>query len=478
MIEVIYDHSEESEPTGEIQGIRLPKNIRQVGAPQGSRKIYVEDYVMTYLNQLAKPGNTYARGAILLGEYKQSEGQGVLFISGALEAQNVEFDMEETEFSNEIWSKIYSDVKNFFPELEVVGWFLSRMGFSTQVNEKITKMHVENFPGRDKVLYMIDSLEEEDAWYFYENSELKKQSGYYIYYTRNDAMQNYMMTQRNHMVESETDIAERDQDLLNAYRRRLEQRKAVMPEKERKSAGFFYVASSLLTVACLALGISAISNYDRLKHLETAFQRIAVMTDGGGMASDSGMTGSKGTSGGKGTSEDIPVVNVISVDANVTPVGDSSQDGEANSETSTNSESVSDGQHAESDPAGNDAAGEGDGGTQSSNEDSRETLSTDSVSSNTNSGKASTESATNSSSQDSSDGTEPSSETSAHGNDVPTGADAAEKYYTVKDGDTLSSISFSMYHTILYVDNIMEANNLKNGDDIYAGQTLVIPEIP
>ena len=133
MIEVIYDNVGEEEQSGEIQGIRLPKNIRQVGTPQGGRRIYVEDYVMTYLNQLAKPGNTYARGAILLGEYKQVDNQGVLFISGALEAQNVEFDLEEIEFTNEIWSGIYNDVKRYFPDLEVVGWFLSRMGFSTQI---------------------------------------------------------------------------------------------------------------------------------------------------------------------------------------------------------------------------------------------------------------------------------------------------------------------------------------------------------
>ena len=79
---------------------------------------------------------------------------------------------------------------------------MSRMGFSTEINEKITKIHLENFPGRDKVLYLIDALEEEDAWYLYENNGLKKQSGYYIYYTRNDAMQSYMVTQRNHMVEA------------------------------------------------------------------------------------------------------------------------------------------------------------------------------------------------------------------------------------------------------------------------------------
>ena len=205
MIEVIYDNAGE-EQQGEVQGIRLPKNIRQIGTPQGNRRIYVEDYVMTYLNQLAKPGSTYARGAILLGEYKQVENQGVLFISGALEAQNMELDLEEIEFNNEVWTNIYNEVKRYFPNLEVVGWFLSRMGFSTQVNDKITKLHLENFPGRDKALFMIDALEEEEAWYLFENNTLKKQSGYYIYYTRNDAMQSYMMTQKNHMVESDLKV--------------------------------------------------------------------------------------------------------------------------------------------------------------------------------------------------------------------------------------------------------------------------------
>ena len=413
MIEVIYDHSEESEQTGEIHGIRLPKNIRQVGAPQGNRRIYVEDYVMTYLNQLAKPGNTYARGAILLGEYKQSDNQGVLFISGAIEAQNIEFDPEETEFTNEVWSHIYEDVKRFFPDLEVVGWFMSRMGFSAQVNDKITRMHLENFPGRDKTLYMIDSLEEEDAWYLYDNNALRKQNGYYIYYTRNDEMQNYMMTQRAHMVESETDIAERDQNLLEAYRKRLEQRQNVSGEKEQKSVGFFYVASSLLTIACLALGISAIGNYDRLKNLEVAFNRLEIMAYGEGSNIKDGLANSE---------DDTVETNIISVDANIEPLPETT--------SSEENESVDTQDGGEVTEDGNSSETEADTSTDSSTEDTEPVIAAD-----------------------------------------------APKYYTVKEGDTLSSISFSMYHSILYVDAIMEANNLKNGDDIYVGQTIIIPPI-
>lgn len=412
MIEVIYDNVEEEAQNGEIRGIRLPKNIRQIGTPQGGRRIYVEDYVMTYLNQLAKPGNTYARGAILLGEYKQADNQGILFISGALEAQNVEFDLDQIEFTNEIWSDIYNDVKRYFPDLEVVGWFLSRMGFSTQINEKINKIHVDNFPGRDKALFMIDSLEEEDAWYLFENNGLKKQSGYYIYYTRNDAMQSYMMIQRNHMVESETDIAERDQELLKQYRSRLEQR--TEPVKIRKPVSFLYVASSLLTVAFLALGITVINSYDRLKNLETAFHRMDLMTD---------------------TNTEEPITNVISLNANVESPTEEDPETSDSASTASNDENT---------------------GTEEPQTDSTAETGTEEPE----------ERADNTENQDS--GTE----------SLPASSNGLPQYYTVQPGDTLSSISFDMYHSILYVDNIIEANEMENGDEIYVGQQILIPSVP
>lgn len=149
----------------------------------------MEDYVVTYLNYIARPGSTQARGAILLGESKKSDAGDVIFISGAVDAQNIEFDMDESEFTQEIWTEIYDQVKQFFPGLSVMGWFLSRMGFSTAINDKIEKMHVENFPGKDKVLFITDSLESEDAFYMYEHGQLVKQKGYYIYYEKNEAMQ-------------------------------------------------------------------------------------------------------------------------------------------------------------------------------------------------------------------------------------------------------------------------------------------------
>ena len=139
MIEVIYDKDKEKDKQESNEknehevsvNLRLPKNIRQIGSPDGHKRIYMEDYVVTYLNYIARPGSTQARGAILLGESKKSDAGDVIFISGAVDAQNIEFDMDESEFTQEIWTEIYDQVKQFFPGLSVMGWFLSRMGFST-----------------------------------------------------------------------------------------------------------------------------------------------------------------------------------------------------------------------------------------------------------------------------------------------------------------------------------------------------------
>lgn len=58
--------------------------------------------------------------------------------------------------------------RQIFPDLEVIGWALSRMGFSVRLNDKIKKTHFENFPGEGKVLYMVDHLEQEDAFMYTE----------------------------------------------------------------------------------------------------------------------------------------------------------------------------------------------------------------------------------------------------------------------------------------------------------------------
>ncbi len=281
MIEVIYDRSKEMEEDGTKEtavsiGLKLPKNIRQIGSPSGNKRIYIEDYVVTYLNYIARPGSTGPRGAILLGETKKSDIGDIIFISGAVDAQNIEFDMDETEFTEEAWSDIYEQVKEFFPELSVVGWFLSRMGFSTAINDKIEKMHVDNFPGNDKVLLVTDSLESEDAFYMYQRGQLIKQKGYYIYYSRNEAMQGYILHQRGDITDTENnEIRRKDEEIIKAYRDK--NGKTSSPKSE--GINLIYVASTFVVLAMLAMGITVISNYDKVKEMEVTINRLELTSD-------------------------------------------------------------------------------------------------------------------------------------------------------------------------------------------------------
>jgi hypothetical protein len=66
-------------------------------------------------------------------------------------------------------------------------------GFYLDNEEMIRKTHMENFNGPDKTLLKIDTLEKEEVFYLFENNQLVKQSGYYIYYEKNEEMQNYMI---------------------------------------------------------------------------------------------------------------------------------------------------------------------------------------------------------------------------------------------------------------------------------------------
>lgn len=276
MIEIVYNRDEQTEDNI-FAGVALPKNIRQIGNVQGNRRIYIEDYVMTYLSQLANPNSSYARGAILVGEVKQTELGEVIFVSGALAAQNLELDLQESSFDGDAWACIYQEMKNYFPDLEVVGWFLSRMGFTTALNDVIVSLHVRNFPGEGKVLYIMDALENEDAFYMMDGDYLCRQTGYYIYYARNEAMQNYMIqSKRLEQNEGDSQVEEKDEVVLKNYKKTMEERSR-NAKIERLNRKLSTVCSGL-TVAVLALGVAVFSNYQMLEVLQSKLVENGIIT--------------------------------------------------------------------------------------------------------------------------------------------------------------------------------------------------------
>ncbi len=377
MIEIVYDKDKDTKDDI-FSGIALPKNIRQIGTPAGNRRIYIEDYVVTYLTGLADPNSSYARGAILVGECKKSELGEAIFISGALAAQNLELDLEESTFNDETWGEIYKEVKTYFPELSVVGWFLSRMGFSTDVNDMILKLHVDNFSGDDKVLYIMDSLEKEDAFYMIENNYLCRQSGYYIYYARNEAMQNYMILSRGNDMANKEDEDYQDEIIMKNYRRIMEERGRAA-KIERMNRGL-YALCSLLAISVLGLGVAVFSNYKMLGKMENYIaDKSMVKLD---------LEENK---------KEVAAMARVEQKNEVPTVAGLEQKKEIPTEQQVNKMKKS--------------------------------------------------------------------------------VEELPEYYTVQNGDTLSSISFKMYSSVGHVSELMEANGLNEDDQIHEGDKIKIPTL-
>ena len=71
---------------------QLPKNVRQIGNVCDEPKIYVEDYVDTFLGQLQEKAMEKPVAAALTGEITKCEDKVVVYISGAIRAEDVEVE--------------------------------------------------------------------------------------------------------------------------------------------------------------------------------------------------------------------------------------------------------------------------------------------------------------------------------------------------------------------------------------------------
>lgn len=420
MIEIIGGKKGEKE---NFAWRELPKNLRQIGEPEEKKKIYLEDYVVTYLGRLSKPGQAYARGAILFGNLYQTEDGIAVFISGAIEAQNLELDMDDTIFNDGIWRELLEKGQKYFPKQKVMGWFLSRMGFSVEMNQKIINTHLKNFPGDHKVLYMIDSLEREDAIYICENNQMIRQKGYYIYYEKNQAMQEYMLSDQaveKAWVEQENKHTEirRDQKIVNGYRKRNQYSKKT--KKQDMQLRIARMACGLMIILMSVYIYTQLSERhfpggDWKEYVEETMGRVLGQRE----------KVQEEILGGAETSTSTDTVK------NAEKEGDAVDLTEQKEEASTKqSETVASGEKK----ADKEMEDSGEKATRKETSDVEETVSS--------------------------------------------GISQKPLYYTVEKGDTLASISRKMYLSDKYTKQIAFANSLENENEIYEGQKILIPAIP
>ncbi len=443
MIETIYSNeSGEGGISGRVQPVfKMPKNVRQIGKSNANKKIYVEDYVMTFIKQLAGGDFSKCRIAVLVGQCIRLDSCRNIFISGAVEVKDIDPTTEIT-FTGDHWNTIYEEIKRYFVETEIVGWFIGGPGYLLEDKDKITKAHINNFAGQDKTLLTYDNVEKEEAFFSYENNRLTRQEGFYIYYEKNDEMQNYMIEHKAAPISNEADYDDR---ISRDMRVILQNKKT--PQEENKSINrLMYAAGTLLAVIVLVVGAAILNNYDQMKSMQDTLNYLSQnMEEVQSIFSEGRNTSSikDGTTLVEGQSSDAADAEnnsskpkEDSLDVEVAPGEVERLPAEKNQEEDTTPKE--------------DLADEEDMEDKEDKEDQQEEKT-----------------------DDSKDREEDKDTTDQPKKEEVVKAEV--KYYTVQNGDTLADISYKLYHTYTKVKKIMELNQIEDQDLIYVGQKLIVP---
>lgn len=244
---------------------KLPKNVRQIGDAGGDRKIYVEDYVITYLEGLS--GNGTQKKAILFGSVREQELYPYIFVEGAMEVDTFSPDGAARD-------ELQARMGKYFAGKRVVGWFLSAQDSPFVLSPEITDIFSREFSGENQVLIVRDVQEKENLIFVMEETAPVRQPGYYVYFEKNAAMQEYMISRNSgKSVEKEEPVKD---DAIRRFRRIIKEKKKA---PQLAPGRLVYLASGFLTVTVLALGVTMFYNYDKMKEVERSLARLTNNVD-------------------------------------------------------------------------------------------------------------------------------------------------------------------------------------------------------
>lgn len=432
------------EPANTVQ-VKIPKNIRQIGNPNSRNKIiYVEDYVMTFIKQLSERDPGGCRAAILLGYYARTQECKNIFVKGAIEMKNIDFSTG-VNLTDEGWTGIYENIKKYFTDVEIVGWALTGPDFYLDGMEKIKKVHISNFAGSDKTLLKLDSMEKEENFYVSENNQLLLLDGYYIYYEKNEEMQNYMVENKAEDTREETPY---DDQTTRKIRSIIKEKKEV--KEDRNVVRLLYAASSLLAIIVLVIAATMLENYDKMKNMEAALNTISQSLSADNSENPSPNDTQETMSHGVKEMTPTPVNENTETDEDFNV--ETNEDLNSEDSDSLNVETISG------------AIGEN-GIDEDKDKDKEEAQSEDITEKSTD----------NSKEQEKKEITPEATKEKEKEKEKAVKTDAPIRYYTVEAGDSLAGISYKLYETYAYMDKIKELNGIEDENMVYTGQKLRVP---
>lgn len=286
-----------------------PAKTKQMGSIEDHVKIYMEDYVYTYLYQYGRSGGGKEKLAALIGRHYVVDGQDTLVISGAIQGKKTIQKNGVECFSEETWEYIGGQMQTYFQGMTIVGWVHCQPGFGSFLMARDEGFHKEYFKETWQVLFVLDSVDKLDTFYIYneEGTGLRQARGYFIYYDRNKEMQEYML--ENSMVRPreaakeqaaeamDTTAAEKKaphrrrkptpeerMDAAKEIRRVLQKREKQVKQAKRAHDTMLVAVCGVLCIVCVCMGLAMMQSLGRLRTVET--ELVAMQTSYATLAED------------------------------------------------------------------------------------------------------------------------------------------------------------------------------------------------
>lgn len=488
---------------------KLPKNIRQIGERDQVLKLYLEDYVNTYLRRLQPAKGADLRVGLLLGSRETHEDTPYVFVDGALEMDSVTAEGEKVVFSEDAWKKAYQDVEQMFPKRTVQGWFLCGGPGCTLSPLTYWKQHSQYFTGKNQLMYLNCGLEGEEAVYITSSDGFYKLRGYSVYYERNQMMQDYMILRKD-VPRAEAEV---DDKVIRDFKQRMDERKNEAG-RHRSTVGVLSGICSVLAVTVLAGGVAMFNNYQKMHQMESVIASVMPeeSVKQGLLASAGKGSGKTENSSGKGwSSVDEPDYVIEEAAGKVYPTtapaaeNNKEQSSPVTPETMPPAESsarhegegeaAAAGQTGQSAGQAGQSAGQagqsaGQSTTQASQPTGQTTAPSEAQTTASSEAQTTAPSKAQTASSPTGEGTAKASRETASSSKEETAppatgarADASAEtvsavnysVYTVEDGETLYGICFKLYHNLKHIDEICRVNALTDENSIFAGQKLLVP---
>ncbi|MBR4083412.1 MAG: LysM peptidoglycan-binding domain-containing protein [Lachnospiraceae bacterium] len=174
--------------------MELPKNITQIGEADKSCKIYVEDYVMSYMKQMNRFAEDKEIAVALYGRRSTEQATTYIFIYGACKLTFLQREVRHLSQAHQ--QEIERLRYKYFRECEFVGYLLLN-------GEMIEGIHI------------------------YEQGCCRYVKGYACFYEKNDSMLSYMLDNRTEEVQPEVV----EQEKFEQVKQRQEERRSQTAEK-------------------------------------------------------------------------------------------------------------------------------------------------------------------------------------------------------------------------------------------------------